>query len=389
MGPEGRVETLARRARAFDVTVAVLLVALSLLIFVPMVDRSDADVGVVAGVALLVVHGGCIAWRRRAPLAVIAVNLVSGVAFCALGFPVVALGVAVLVALYTVASLTRREHSLAALGAAILAMAAIILSQSPNGDKTTVLGNVAVLGVTWFLGESQRARRVYVAQLEQRTAELESARDELARSAVAEERLRIARELHDVVAHSMGMIAVQAGVGAHVIDTRPADAKRSLEVIEGASKSALGELRRMLGLLRSTDEQTDTAPSPGLEGVPRLVEEVRGAGLDVELSLDPPPRPVAAGVGLTIYRIVQEALTNVVRHAGARRARVAVWFAQDRARVEVTDDGSGGPAAPEGGHGIPGMRERVSMHGGTLDARPLAEGGFIVSATIPLEREET
>lgn len=387
MGPGARVAPSHGRAWAFDVTVAALLVTLSLLMFVPIVDGGDADARVAAGVVLLVVHGGCLAWRRRAPLGVMAANLVSGLAFSALGFPVVALGVAVLVALYTVASRTDRARSLTVLGATILLMAAVVLSSSPRGDKTTALGNAVALGVTWFLGESQRARRAYVAQLEQRTAELENARHELARSAVAEERLRIARELHDVVAHSMGMIAVQAGVGAHVIETRPADAKRSLEVIEGASKSALGELRRMLGLLRATDEQTDTAPSPGLDDVPRLVEEVRTTGLDVALSLDPPPRPVAAGVGLTIYRIVQEALTNVVRHAGARRARVAVWFSKDQARVEVTDDGSGGATATEG-HGIHGMRERVSMHGGTLQAAPLAESGFLVSATIPLGEDE-
>jgi signal transduction histidine kinase len=120
-----------------------------------------------------------------------------------------------------------------------------------------------------------------------------------------------------------------------------------------------------------------------------LVEEVAETGLEVALSFDPPPRPVAAGVGLTIYRIVQEALTNVVRHAGAGRARVAVSFVDDRARVEVTDDGPGGAGSPREGHGIPGMRERVSMHGGTFDARPLAEGGFVVSAAIPLEGETT
>jgi signal transduction histidine kinase len=224
-----------------------------------------------------------------------------------------------------------------------------------------------------------------VDELEKRTAELEAAREELADQAVAEERLRIARELHDVVAHSMGMIAVQAGVGGHVIDACPDEAKRSLEIIESASKSALGEIRRMLGLLRSDDDRAETEPSPGVDDLPRLAEEVRRAGVEVDLRADPPPGPLPPGLDLTIYRLVQEALTNVVKHAHAGRARVSVRYPDGVARVEVVDDGTGPVAAASGGHGIRGMRERAAMHGGSLDAAPLPEGGFRVAVALPLE----
>ena len=371
------------RPWAFDVTVAVLLVALSLTIFLPMAARNSPESDETLGLVLLVAHSGCLVWRRKAPLVVMALNLATAATFYALGFPVVALGVAILVALYTVASRTERGSSVIALVVTTVVMGVVLLLADERSDPSTVAGNAIVLGVVWFLGDSHRERRAYVLRLEERTAELERARDDLARAAAAEERLRIARELHDVVGHSMGMIAVQAGVGAHVIDARPEEAKRSLEAIEAASKSALGEIRRMLGLLRAPEEAPETDPSPGLDDLPRLADEVTRAGVAVDLRVDPPKRPLPKGVELTVYRIVQEAMTNVVRHSGAARARVSVRFLDGTARVEVVDDGAGG--SPDGeGHGIAGMRERVALHGGTLEAAPLPEGGFRVSAVIPV-----
>ncbi|HEV2754570.1 MAG TPA: sensor histidine kinase [Actinomycetota bacterium] len=371
------------REWAFDAGVAAALTALSLSIFASISQRGERPAPAVA-LALLLVHGGCLAWRRRAPLAVMSVNLGTGIVFSALGYPMVMLGVSSVVALYTVASRCERAPALAALGATVTAMAAALLLRE-SGDLSTVAGNTVVLVVVWFLGDSHRSRRAYVAQLEERTAELERARDELARTAVAEERLRIARELHDVVAHSMGMIAVQAGVGAHVIDSRPEDAKQSLETIEHASKSALGEIRRMLGLLRSREEPAATAPSPGLADLPRLAAETSRSGLRVDLRADRPERPLPPGVELAIYRIVQEAVTNSVRHAAAETAVVSLTFGEGAARVEVVDDGPAAPARPEEGHGIAGMRERVAMHGGTLQAGAAPGGGFRVAASIPLE----
>lgn len=370
------------RRRAFDIALALVLVALGLGFFSSFADRRAFD-HVILGAALVVVHAGAVAWRRRAPLTVLGVNVASGVAFCAIGFPPVALGVALPVALYTAGGRVERRRSLPALVVTVTAMVATLRLSSPDTDASTLAGNALVLVVAWFLGDTQRARRLYVRQLEERTAELEAAREELAQQAVARERLRIARELHDVVAHSMGTIAVQAGVGRHVIDARPDEAKRSLEAIEGTSKSALGEIRRMLGLLRSGDDPAEIAPSPGLADLPRLVSEVEGTGVTVELHAEQPPSPLPDGIDLTIYRLVQEALTNVVRHAGATRARVAVWFPDGTARIEVVDDGRGSSPAVAAGHGILGMRERVAMHGGSLDTGPLPERGFRVAATLP------
>jgi signal transduction histidine kinase len=373
----------AFNARIFDVLVALFLLAISLSVLVSLVsDEGNRYLWLV--IPLLVAHSGSLVWRRDAPMLVWGINLASGGAVLALGYPVVTLGVSVLVALYSVALLCERRRSLVAAGITVAAMLVTLANIDSGGDASTIAGNAVVLAVAWFLGDSQRERRAYVTKLEQRTAELERARHELARSAVAEERLRIARELHDVVAHNMGMIAVQAGAGAHVIDTRPEEAKRSLETILQASRSALGEIRGMLGLLRSSEDPAETDPSPGLAELSRLAEEVRQAGVEVELDVDEPLEQLPDAFQLTIFRIVQEALTNTVKHAGASRVRVSVRFAEDGARVDVVDDGGGKTPIGSDGHGIIGMRERVTMHGGRLDASRLPEGGFRVTAEIPM-----
>lgn len=375
------------RSWAFDGLIALFLIFVSTSILVSLLGRRDLD-DVPVAVVLLVLHSGSMLFRRKAPLAVMVLNIATGLAIHALGYPVVVLGVAPLVALYTVASRCDRVRSLAALGVLVSTMATAVATQQTPGDVSTIIANALVFGVVWFLGESQRSRRAYVAQLEERTAELERARDELAHRAVAEERLRIARELHDIVAHSMGLIAVQAGVGAHVIDDRPEEAKRSLKTIENASRSALSEIRRILGLLRSNGESADTEPSPGLADLSSLADEVSASGVDVELRFEPPPEPLPVGAELTMFRVVQEALTNVLKHARARRARVSVWFRDGVGRIEVIDDGVA-VSGYSNGHGIIGMRERVAMHGGTFEAGPLSEGGFRVAATIPIENGST
>ena len=371
------------RSWAFDALIALFLIFVSITILVSMLHRDDFEsIGLV--VILLVIHGGSALFRRRAPLVVMAMTLASGLAVHALGVPVVVLGVATLVALYSVATYRERVQSLVALGAASIAMTVANTSGQTQGDASTILGNALVLAIVWFLGDTQRARRAYVIQLEERTRELESAQDELAQRAVAEERIRIARELHDIVAHSMGLIAVQAGVGAHVIESRPEEARRSLETIENTSRSALGEIRRMLGLLRTAGDTADTEPSPGLNELPKLADDLAAAGVEIDLRLDPPSKPLTAGTQLTIYRLVQEALTNVIKHSQARQARVSVQFVDRTSSVEIVDDGVALRDEPAG-HGIIGMRERVAMHGGSFEAGPLPEGGFRVAATIPIE----
>jgi signal transduction histidine kinase len=230
-----------------------------------------------------------------------------------------------------------------------------------------------------------------VTALEERAIAVEREKEEEARRAVADERLHIARELHDVVAHSMGVIAVQASVGEHVIDDNPEEAKRALEAISGVSRSTLAEIRRMLGVLRETDgEERGSpayAPAPGLSELDRLVRELDGAGIAVEVAYDGARVELPRGVDLTAYRIVQEALTNVMKHAGPARARVVVRYEPGALGLEIVDDGRGvnGRSEGRGGHGLVGMRERVAVYGGTLEVGPKSGGGYRVAVRLPYE----
>jgi len=239
----------------------------------------------------------------------------------------------------------------------------------------------------WLLGYFVGVRRRDTAELRRRAAELELAREELARRAVSEERLRIARELHDIVAHSMSVIAVQSGVGAHVIDTQPEEARKALAAVEDTSRSALNELRRLLGVLRQDGDEADgLGPAPGLGDLGRLAAQMGEAGLAVELEMRGTRPAVPPGVDLSAYRIVQESLTNVLKHAGPATAKVRVGYDEHELRVEVTDDGRGAAAGETaGGHGIAGMRERAAVFGGELSAGPRQGGGFRVAARLPLE----
>jgi signal transduction histidine kinase len=216
----------------------------------------------------------------------------------------------------------------------------------------------------------------------------------LAGRAVAEERLRIARELHDVVAHSISVIAVQSGVGVHVADGQPAEARKALAAIQATSRTALDELRRLLGVLRQDDEpRGGLAPTPGLADLDALLGQVVGAGLAVRLRVEGTRPAVPGGVDLCAYRIIQEALTNVVKHAGPAQAQVRVCYGDREVSVEVTDDGRG-VAAPAGtgragaGHGLVGMRERVALFGGDLKVGPRPGGGFRVAARLPFQQAQ-
>ena len=263
----------------------------------------------------------------------------------------------------------------------VVAFVAMVAGDAPEFGGTELVTSVAVFGAVMVVGWSMQSRR-------QRLEALEREEGEAARRAATDERLRIAQELHDVVAHSLGVIAVQAGVGMHVIDNDPDEAKRALEHISRTSRSSLAEIRRLLGLVRSGEPGDAYAPTPGLADLPRLVDEVSGAGLRVELDVDDDLGELPPGVELAAYRIVQEALTNALRHARAQRATVRLGARGGRLRVIVADDGAGanGTGRP-GGHGLVGMRERVAVYGGSLDAGPAPEGGFRVDATIPYDED--
>jgi signal transduction histidine kinase len=237
-----------------------------------------------------------------------------------------------------------------------------------------------VLLAAWSAGRAVQAGRTYTEGLREQAERRAEANVDRARRAVAEERLLIARELHDVVAHSMSVIAVQAGVGRYVIDTNPQEAAKSLTAIEETSRTSLREMRQLLGVLR------DAAPgemlaTPRLGDVADLVER---AGLRVDVAVRGTPRELPAGMDLAAFRIVQEALTNVVKHAGTDRGCVVVTYSDEAVAIEVTDDGTGAAEGSDNGHGLIGMQERVALYGGEFSAGPLPERGYRVSARFPI-----
>ncbi len=328
-----------------------------------------------------------LAVRRRFPVPVLAVVVAIAAVNDLLPGPPSLVFLAPLIALYTVG--TERSRT-TLVWSALFAAAVQLAVNLPHHAGVTywadVVRIVSMVTVAAALGDATRTRRAYVAEVEQRAIEAERTRDEEARRRVDEERLRIARELHDVTAHSLSIIAVQSGAAAHVIDTNPAEARRSLEAIRQTSKQALDELRSMLGVLRSADEpDAPLAPAPGLARLDELAVPMREAGIDVTLDVDDDLGEIPALVDASAYRIVQEALTNVVRHAGPCAARVVVKRANGDLVLQVTDDGAGTRAATNAeGHGIEGMRERAVALGGAFESGPLADGGFRVSARLPV-----
>jgi signal transduction histidine kinase len=377
-------------AWVFDSALALVAASLPMAFFASMPVPSGVPVGVLAlGYGLVLLHTLPLVARRRFPGAVLAVCVASGLAFAALFMPPSFLGPAMPVAVYSVAAYGRRWVSLAGLVVAELGLAAVWLTPAML-ERSTFLFFMGFIAVAWVLGHFVGDRQVYAAQLEERTAELEQAREELARRAVTEERLRLARELHDVVAHAMSVIAVQSGVGTHVADSQPEEVGKALAAIEVTSRGALEELRRLLGVLRQDSEvQASLTPVPGLANLDSLLAEVGKAGLAVRLRVEGTPLQLPAGVDLSAYRIVQEALTNVVKHAGPAHAQVTIGYRDQEVTVEVIDDGRGAvPPAGDGwvgtGHGLIGMRERVAAFGGDLQVGPRPGGGFRVAARLPL-----
>jgi signal transduction histidine kinase len=382
---------LPASAWVFDSALALVAAGWPMAVFASMPVLSGVPVGMLAvGYALVLLHTLPLAARRRFPGTVLGISVASGLAIGALGLPPFFLGPAILVAVYSVAAYGDRRVALAGLAAAELGLAAVQLTPGKFEAPVVWVQFALIIGAAWLLGYFVGDRHVYAARLEERTAELEQAREELARRAVAEERLRLARELHDVVAHSMSVIAVQSGVGAHVAESRPEEVGKALSAIEATSRATLEELRRLLGVLRQDSEpQASLAPVPGLADLEGLLGEVAKAGLAVRLQVEGTPSPLPAGVDLSAYRIVQEALTNVVKHAGPAQAQVTIGYRDRDVTVEVTDDGRGA-AAPTGdgrggtGHGLVGMRERVAAFGGDLETGPRPGGGFRVAARLPL-----
>ena len=376
---------------ALDVLVAT--VAVPWLVFVATQIEAVGDDRAVdaVGYVCIVVAGAALAARRRWPLATVAVVTTALAVYLGRGYPGGPVYLTLFVSLATLAFAVDRRVAFAAGAGASATLVAVGLVAG-TGPGLAHLVFVGWTAAAVFLGDAVRSRRDHLAALEAQTRHLRQSREEEARRRVAEERLRIARDLHDSVAHSMATINVQAGAAAHVIDRHPERAKEALTVVQQASREVLDELTALLGLLRlDPDEQAERAPTPGLDQLGSLVESARRAGLEVALDVRRDVGDVAQPVTVAAYRIVQESLTNVVRHAGSP-ATAKVTVAADGEgglRVEVVDDGGhtpaegNGSAAPGAGVGLLGMRERVEATGGTIDAGPRPEGGFAVRARWP------
>ncbi|MEU2916157.1 sensor histidine kinase [Streptomyces massasporeus] len=342
--------------------------------------------------SLLLMTLGAVAlvFRRRAPMAVLALTGTLSVIESLTGDPRTPVAMSAVIALYTVASTTDRPTTwrVGLLTMTVLTGAAMAAGPLPWYAQEN-LGIFAWTGIGATAGDAVRSRRAFVQAIRERAERAERTREEEARRRVAEERLRIARDLHDVVAHHIALVNVQAGVAAHVMDKRPDQAKEALAHVREASRSALGELRATVGLLRqSGDPEAPTEPAPGLDRLDELTGTFRSAGLHVEVARADQGTTLPAAVDLAAYRIIQEALTNVQKHAGPRaKAEVSVVRVGPNIEITVLDDGSGENETQDsgGGHGLLGMRERVSALRGTLTTGPRYGGGFRVHAILPLK----
>jgi len=378
LGPRGWI--------VIDVVVALLLAAV-------LVAASDGvkpayGIPVWVALALTLLAALSIAGRRRWPLAIFGIALVAESVAIVIGTAKDPF-IAVTLVLYMVALLLPRRVSAAALAVAVVTTVGAIAASPDVTDeratRTAILGRIAaavvVLGASWAIGVAVRDRQAYA----------DGMREQATRQAVTDERLRIARELHDVVAHSMSVIAVKAGVGNYVADSDPTQARLALRDIEATSRGALAELRHLLGVLRSNAEapqEAALAPAPRLADLDQLVARAAEAGAAVSLQTTGRRRDLPVGVDLTAYRIVQEALTNMVKHAAPTQGTVTVAYGERDVCIEIADDGPrtrivvADGAAP--GHGLIGMRERVALYGGEFSAGPRRGRGFQVKAMIPL-----
>jgi signal transduction histidine kinase len=348
-----------------------------------------------AAIILAALIGIPLAWRRRAPLAVLAVVLAAVVGSGALfrasagaqagGQGPIAPFLAVLLAVFSFGAYAKGRQVLA--GGGVLAAGVLATALIAAGGQQADWGFWAAAGVFWVMGLLFRQRLLRVAELQAQTEHLRLEQEQKAQWAVIEERTRIARELHDVIAHSVSVMVIQAGAARHTLDPAVTDVRESLQSIETTGRQALVELRRLLGILRRPgDDPTLTlAPVPGLGRVSALVEQIRAAGLPTELHVEGQPVELAVGIDLAAYRIIQEALTNSLRHAGPAQAQVNIRFRPHELDLEISDNGRAPSHSGGSGHGLAGMRERVALYGGTLDAA-YRDQGFSVHARLPMDR---
>lgn len=377
-----------------------------------VVLRPLSDLGNL-GYLLLIVSGAVLVVRRRHPGAVFAVTALASVVYYGLDYPDGPGWLALFVALYTFTAYGDGHRTLRLAGGGVVALAAVWLIAAADVEPPAAVGwvyfRIGASVMSAALGESVRARKHLAAEALERAALAERARDEEARARVDAERLRIAREVHDTVAHAIAVINIQSGVTAHVLDKRPERVRETLEAIEQTSARALTEIRAILDVLRPENSGDDVgdgggadppdsrAPRAGVAQLEDLTAMARAAGLDVTLDAPAPPQPLPAAVGSAVYRIVQESITNVIRHVGTSHVTISLRYGPDAVEVRVSDEGRSALAAPaprdqeqsnRPGHGLAGMRERCQLLGGHLDAGPLPDGGFAVTARLPVAPTE-
>ncbi|MEU4095561.1 sensor histidine kinase [Streptomyces sp. NPDC026673] len=389
---------LRRHPTAVDTFWAVVLLGFSGLWIAATELRAG---GSVAAVPLAFALSTVVALRRRMPEKMLLLAIAVGVTQLIVDVEVNPGDFAMLVIIYTVAANGARWASRLGLGVGLVASTIATLRWPNEGEETGQWANAVAaffLAVpfllAWVIGDSLRTRRAYYAELEERAARLQREREAQSKAAVAAERARIARELHDVVAHNVSVMVVQADGAAYVLDASPEQAKQALETISTTGRQALTEMRRLLGVLRAGDDGGgEYVPQPGVDQLTDLIEQVRGAGLPVAFEVEGESRPLASGVELTAYRIVQEALTNTRKHGGPEaRAKVRLTFGDSDLSLLIEDDGRGaqqelyeGGGEDGQGQGLIGMRERVGMVSGTLDAGPRPGGGFRINAVLPVK----
>jgi signal transduction histidine kinase len=338
-----------------------------------------------AALTLVALAGLALAWRRRYPVSVLAVSTTAVAVYSLLGYVNGAALLAPILALYAVATQVSARRTVVAAAATLAVLMAATAANNPLGHFSGGFDIIPfMVAAVAFAGIAVANRRAYVASIRDRA-------EQDARRQVDEERLRIARELHDVVAHTMATINVQAGVAAHVLSAKPEAAAEALQAIKTASKEGLRELRAILNVLRQADDADPVQPAPSLAQLDALVEGARQAGLPITLTVTGEAVPLPAAVDLAAYRIVQESLTNVIRHAGPAVARVSLSYHPDELGIDVTDTGHApkpapgyAPAGGAAGHGLAGMRERAAAVGGTVQTGPRPGGGYQVTARLPV-----
>lgn len=381
---------LTRHERVADAAITLLVL---LLMLQPLFQARGCDCEQLPawGWGLVLAETLPLIWRRRFPFAVaFATGLLAGV-HGASSVPDAPLSFPALVALYALAAHGTRRKALLGAGIAVVAIAVALIVDRSQADSQDVTVNYLVFATAWLLGDSARSRRERSVELEQRMAQAELTRTAEAGQAVAQERTRLAREMHDVLAHSVALMVVQAEAGPVVVHRDPDRASQAFEAISATGKQALTELRGLLGVLRAeADQSQQLSPQPGLAQLDPLIQRCREAGLEVRVSVHGDVRPLSTSADLAAYRVVQEALTNVVKHAGPARAEVVVRYDAEAVEVTVCDDGLGAnePAGTsQKGHGLVGMRERLAALGGELSAGPAGQRGWTTSGRLPLPRQ--